>query len=267
MQSISSDTSSFADHCRFWRQQRGYSQLALATEADISQRHLSCLETERSKPSREMVIKLAITMDIPLRARNAMLNAAGFASVYSQHKLSAPQMSVVNEAINNVLAHHDPLPAIVVNRNWHIMALNSGAQKLFSLLGDPEEVWQAVEDNGNKSLARLTLHPGGLKPFIDNWEAAAPLFIERIRREIAFANDPALSEELQGVIDLVGQTNPAAPKTLLPVLPLELRQGELCLKLFSVFSNFGTPVDVTTEELRIESFYPSDEISRSFFDA
>lgn len=265
MESLALDTTGFAQHCRFWRRKRGFSQLALATEAEISQRHLSCLETERSKPSREMVIKLAITLDIPLRARNAMLNAAGYANAYSQHELSAPQMDLVNSAINDVLTHHDPFPALVVNRNWHVLTLNQGAQKLISLFGDPEKIWQAVEDDGNKNLARLTLHPRGLRPYINNWNDSARFFVERIHREMAFANDELLSEELQAILDLVGPMPSSSPQTLLPVLPLEIEAVGLKLKLFSVFSNFGTPVDITTEELRIESFYPSDQLTREFF--
>lgn len=255
----------FSDHCRFWRRERGYSQLNLAIKADISQKHLSWLETGRSQPSREMVVKLAKTMDLPLRSRNAMLCAAGFSSLYSEHSLEAPEMSLVMQAVDDVLSHHDPFPAVVLDRFWHIKRANQGALKLLDLMGDQEKIWRDIEDNGNRSLARLTLHQKGLRPMIGNFQAIAEMFKERIYRELSHARDSKLSAELSDLLRLIEDLPNKEKKPLLPVLPIEFEFHNKTLKLFSVFTSFGTPMDVTTEELRIESFYPSDSDTRLFF--
>ncbi len=259
----------FSALCRHWRNFRKLSQLDLAMEAGVSQRHICWLETSRSQPSRDMVIRLAEALDMPLRERNLFLTSAGYSQMYQERQLEEPAMTAVMEAISTVLQHHNPLPAMVIDRFWNIRMLNKGAELLFSLTGDPEELWRSVRDNGERNLALLTLHPNGLRRFLSNWNEAAPEFVRRLRREVHMSG----SREVQSKIDSIISSAGSLPKSsgyknfLTPVLPLMFEANGVTLGLFSVISNFGTPQDVTAEELRIETFYPSDKFTEQLFRA
>jgi transcriptional regulator with XRE-family HTH domain len=257
----------FNDYFRSWRRYRKLSQLELALTAGVSQRHVSWLETGRSKPSREMVIRLSEAMEIPLRERNTFLQTAGFANVYTEKALEEPTMSAVFDVIRTILDHHDPMPAVVVDRLWNVRMKNGGADLMFSLAGDSDEVWRSIGDDGEHNLALLTLHPKGLRPFIANWDAAAPEFIRRLKREALASGDPRMREKFAKIIALAGPVAETGDNTsqLMPVLPLEISVNGLNLSLFSVITTFGTPQDITTEELRIEAFYPSDKDTAALF--
>jgi len=259
-------TADFGHHLKGWRQQRKLSQLDLALQADVSQRHVSWLETGRSQPSRSMVIRLAEALEIPLRERNPLLGSAGFAPMYRESELDAEHMAPVESALRQMLDHHMPMPALVVNRWWQLKMTNDAADQLFTALGG-EQLWQQVDPSGNKSLALLTLHPKGLRPLIANWREAAPAFIQRVRQDALAAGIPQSQEGLQQLLDLIGELpeSPAAAQPLLPMLPLELVLGQTRLSLFSIISTFGTPQDITVDELRIESFFPVDDATRDFF--
>lgn len=259
----------FPAHCRQWRLHRKLSQLELAMEANVSQRHISWLETGRSKPSREMVIRLSQALDIPLRERNTLLQAAGFAAVYSERSLQEPDMAPVLDALNRVLEHHNPLPAIVVDRFWNIVMKNEAAELLFSLAEPGEQFLQDMGEQALQNLAALTLHPDGIRSFISNWEQAAPEFIRRLKREATSSSDTRHLEWLQKLLDLAEPIPEPdlAEEQLLPVLPLVLQRDDLQLSLFSVISSFGTAQDVTAEELRVETFYPGDSATEEFFQA
>jgi len=246
---------------------RKFSQLDLALEADISQRHISWLETGRSQPSREMVTRLSEAMDIPLRERNAFLQAAGFSAAYRETNLDEPSMTPVMEAVKQVLKHHDPLPAIVVDRFWNIKMQNKAAMVLIELTDAPEKMREIQNANGELNAAMMTLHPEGLRKHIKNWDQAAPAFIQRLKSEAIASGDPELQARLKSYIEMVSPLEQAFEMSdqLLPVLPLELSFNGLELSLFSVISTFGTPQDITTDELRIEAFYPTDEKTRAFF--
>ena len=258
---------SFQSLCRQWRQHRKLSQLELALAANVSQRHLSWLETGRSQPSRAMVVRLSDALDIPLRERNVLLRCAGFAPAYSESRLDEPAMAPVLDALNRVLHHHDPLPAVVVDRCWNLRMTNKAANLLLGIGGDAQAMLAAVCDDGMPNLALLTLHPQGLRPYIANWQQAAPAFVRRLKSESAASGDPRLQERFASYIELAGplEDNDAIGESLLPVLPLRLRINDLELSLFSVISTFGTPQDITTDELRIESFYPTDASTDDFF--
>ncbi len=253
--------------CRQWRHFRKLSQLDLALAANISQRHLSWLETGRSQPSREMVARLSDAMDIPLRERNVLLQSAGYAAAYNETRLDEPAMAPVLDALNHVLLHHEPLPAVVVDRFWNVKKQNRAAALMFSIGGDPEEMLARTGGDGGFNLALLTVHPQGLRPYIANWDQAAPAFIRRLKSEALASGDPVVEEKFARYIELAGPLEDAQPiaPSLLPVLPLELHIGELELSLFSVISTFGTPQDITTDELRIEAFYPTDTKTAEFF--
>lgn len=259
----------FPHICRQWRQFRKLSQLDLALAANVSQRHVSWLETGRSAPSREMVIRLADAMDIPLRDRNLLLQAAGYTPVYAESRLDDPVMEPVLAALARMLEHHEPLPALVVDRFWNVKMKNTAADLLLGLGGDLQPLMEEAGVAGEINLAYLTVHPAGLRRFISNWEQAAPAFLQRLRGEVQVARDPALADHVEALVQLSGVGADERPDVdnLLPVLPLEIAVGDLSLSLFSVMSTIGTPQDITADELRVESFYPADDQTAAFFAA
>ena len=273
---------SFQSMCRQWRRVRQLSQLDLALAAEVSQRHVSWLETGRSQPSREMVIRLSEAMNIPIRERNQLLKSAGFSAIYSESSLNDPIMAPVMRALNHVLKNHDPLPAVVVDRFWNVKKQNQAAELLLGL-GQADDLQEDItNEQGELNIALLTLHPKGLRRYITNWAQAAPAFIQRLKEEAIASGDPAVKEAFTRYITLAQEDieladgNKASsgkrkdeilamPGRLLPILPLNLDIDGLQLSLFSVISTFGTPQDITTDELRIEAFYPSDEATETFF--
>lgn len=252
---------------REWRQLRKVSQLDLALAANVSQRHVSWLETGRSQPSRDMVLRLAEALDIPLRERNSLLQAAGFAPLYTESALDEPVMAPVRDALSRVLLHHEPLPAFVVDRAWNVRMDNRAGRLLLNVAGDPAGLMAELGFEGEVNLALLTLHPAGLRPYIRNWEQAAPHFVRRLRQESQASGDRALGDKMADIIALAGVADEALPMAgeLLPVLPLEIDLNGIPLSLFTVISTFGTPQDITTDELRVEAFYPTDEATDRFF--
>ena len=260
------ESNRFQTSLKGWRKQRKMSQLDLALAAEVSQRHVSWLETGRSKPSRDMVVKLAEALDVPFRDRNAILNSAGFASLYTERRLEEPEMQPVSNILTEMLEHHEPYPAFVLDRHWNIKMKNQAAGVLFELLGDPEQVWRDVEDNGEFNIALLSVHPNGLRRFISNWDDIAAPFLRRLKREALESGDPRLIEKLQLLLKVAGPIeDDLIEHDLFPVLPLEIDLGEFKLKLCSVISTFGTAQDITADELRIETFYPADEQTRRYF--
>ncbi|MFK8042644.1 helix-turn-helix domain-containing protein [Congregibacter sp.] len=262
---MNTSPSTFPNLCKQWRQRRHLSQLHLAETAAISQRHLSWLETGRSQPSREMVLKLADAMEVPLRERNTLLNAAGFAPQYLESRLEEPHMAPVGEALTAILEHHMPFPAVVVNRKWDRMMANAAADLMFSLV-DTNSGQAETKEAFN--LAEATLAPHGLRRYITNWETALPMFVNRLRSEALASGETSTIAHVEALIRGAGELpdNPPAPEPLLPVMPLELDIDGLQLSLFTVMSTFGTPQDITTDELRIEAFYPANDATRSFFE-
>ncbi len=273
---------SFQSMCRQWRRVRQLSQLDLALAAEVSQRHVSWLETGRSQPSREMVIRLSEAMNIPIRERNQLLKSAGFSAIYSESSLNDPIMTPVMNALNHVLKNHDPLPAVVVDRFWNVKKQNQAAELLLGL-GQANDLQHEITNaQGELNIALLTLHPRGLRQYVTNWAQAAPAFIQRLKEEAIASGDPAVKEAFTSYIHMAqtdsgdtsrspsgrkkkGDEGLAIPGRLLPILPLNLDIDGLELSLFSVISTFGTPQDITTDELRIEAFYPADDATEAFF--
>ena len=256
----------FTNSLREWRRQRKMSQLDLALAAEVSQRHVSWLETGKSQPSREMVIKLSDAMDIPLRERNSILNAAGFADFYQNRELNESAMEPVTQILNDLLEHHNPYPAFVLDRQWNIKMKNKAAETLFEILGDPEQVWRDIGDTGEFNIALLTVHPKGLRRFISNWQEIATPFMRRLKKEASESADQctiARYQQLRQYTKDLDDDNQG--KALLPVLPLEINLGGPVLKLCSIISTFGTAQDITANELRIEAFYPADDLTRKYF--
>lgn len=265
------ETPSFGVLLRQWRDLRKRSQLDLALEAGVSQRHLSFLESGRAKPSRDMVLQLADALDMPLRERNLCLHAAGFAPVFLQRTLQDGDMTAVRDALNLTLKHHEPYPAMVVNRQWDMLMCNAPAERFVALLGPPEEVWLRVDASGGRNVMRMTFHPQGMQPRLKNWPQVAALLLNRLHREVAA--DPthqALRELLADVSQFPGVSAACRNQDWLngmppPIFPMAYDLGEHTLKVFSMVSTFGTALDVTAEELRVETFFPADDFSRNFF--
>jgi DNA-binding XRE family transcriptional regulator len=257
----------FPAACRQWRQYRKLSQLDLALAANVSQRHVSWLETGRSQPSRAMVVRLADAMDIPLRERNFLFRAAGYSAAYRETPLDEPVMAPVLEALNHVLHNHEPLPAVVVDRCWNVKMRNRAADLMLGIGGDPGDMQRAIGADGELNLALLTVHPQGLRRYIVNWEQAGVEFVRRLKSEALACGDPRVQSRFAHYIELAGSLpeSDSVAASLMPVLPLALNIDGLELSLFSVISTFGTPQDITTDELRIEAFYPSDARTAEFF--
>jgi transcriptional regulator with XRE-family HTH domain len=237
---------------REWRQRRRRSQLDLALEAEVSQRHLSCLESGRAAPSREMVLRLSRFLDVPLRERNALLMAAGFAPAFPRRSLSDPALRAAREAVERVLQAQMPYPALALDRDWCMVAANGAVAPLLAgvapaLLAPPVNV------------LRLSLHPEGLAPRIANLAEWRAHLLERLAHQVALLGDPAgraLLEELRaypGGAEEAAQHEPNAV-----AVPLRLRVGDGVLSFLSTTTVFGTPVDVTLSELFIEAFLPAD---------
>jgi transcriptional regulator with XRE-family HTH domain len=246
----------FASQLRWWRRQRGWSQLDLAGRAGISQRHLSFLEIERASPSRDMVIRLAAALDVPLRQQNTLLLAAGFAPVWRETPLEAPALAQVREAVDHILTQQEPYPAVAVDRRWNLLKGNAGAARLVEFLVGP------LAPDAKVNLADALVAPDVLRPYLVNWAEVVRYFIRSVEADAAAdgtAETAALLERLlayegvrKALLDL------AADVAAEPVLPMHFRKGDVSLQLFTTIATLGIPRDITLEELRIESFFPMD---------
>lgn len=245
---------------REWRGMRRLSQLDLALEANVSARHLSYVETGKAQPSRDMVTRLADVLDMPLRERNALLIAAGYAPTYRETSLSTAPMAPVRRALEFILEHQNPFPAFVMNRYWDVQMTNDALLALFSLLkeGGPK----------HSNILRQVFDPADMRPIVANWEEVAGDLIRHLHNEIAASpSDTKLRELLDEVLsypDVPAQWRTREPSmTALPLLTTIFRAGDLELHFFSTLTTFGTTRDVTLDELRIEAMFPVDEATAS----
>lgn len=254
---------------RSWRSFRRYSQLDLAMETEVSQRHLSFLESGRAQPSRGMILQLSEVLQIPLRERNELLLAAGFAPMYPERALDGQDMLAVRLALEATLGHHEPYPALAVDRHWDVVLQNKAADRFIALLGPPADVWRRVDPTGGRNLMRLTLHPEGLRPLIRNWDQTAGVLLGRLQREAranpADARLRGLLAELSALPGMPARGPGGGPDSAPPpVLTLNLGLGAATLALFSMVCTLGTAMDVTADELRLELLFPGDEATARF---
>ncbi|ADB29466.1 transcriptional regulator, XRE family [Kribbella flavida DSM 17836] len=243
---------------RSWRERRRLSQLDLANQVEVSTRHVSFVETGRSKPSREMVLRLAEHLDVPLRDRNQLLLAGGYAPVYSEASLHSPVMLAIRETLRRLLKAHEPFPALVVDRWWNVVEANAGIA-LFTEDVAPELLAAPI------NALRLTLHPDGLAPRISNLAEVRVSVLSSLQRQVTGTADPDLQDlydELRGY----GADGERAelPVTAEVVVPMKLRRGDRELSLLTTIATFGTPLDVTVSELMIEQFFPADEATADY---
>ena len=234
------------------------SQLGLALEAEISTRHLSFLETGRTQPSREMVLLLSRVLEVPLRSRNDLLTAAGYAPVYRETGLDAPEMAQVKQALGFMLRQQEPLPAMVLDRHWNILLTNEAMGKVMGLFLDPV----ATAALGPANAMRLSYHPQALRPYIVNWEATAAAFIQWLHRDLLRTGDAEtrrLLDELLSYPDVPRQWQLLdLDASTAPFLAIELKKGDVRFSFFTLLASLGTPYDITLHELRIECFFAAD---------
>jgi transcriptional regulator with XRE-family HTH domain len=233
------------------------SQLALASEAQVSPRHVSFVESGRSRPSAAMVLTLARALDVPLRDRNQMLLAAGHAPVYPQADLDAPLMAPVRAAVDRILDHHVPFPAVVKDRHWNLVTANEPARALFGWL-------LAERASEPTNVVRLMFDPEGLRPHVANWDEVAEMLIQRVHREaVGGTTDIDTRDLLDEALARPGVPeawrSPDFVPAPTPVLPIVFAKDGLTLSYFTMVTSLGTPLDITAQELRIESFYPADD--------
>jgi transcriptional regulator with XRE-family HTH domain len=249
-----------------WRNRRSLSQLDLAVTSQVSQRHISFLESGRAKPSQKMVLQLATVLEIPLRHQNLMLSMAGFAPIHTETDLSAPEMISISKALNFILRQQEPYPAIVIDRYWNLLLANKGATRLLNMFIDPDKLQALFCIDGKINLMRVTFDPQGLRPFIANWEELVGYLLQRVYREanssIESEQSTLLFDELMsypGVADIWSRSNHSPQNDL--ILTTHFKKHDLDLRFFATISTLGTPYDITLQEMRIECLFPADEVT------
>jgi transcriptional regulator with XRE-family HTH domain len=262
---VTSKRTALGDLVRYWRRVRAMSQLNLAAAAGTTPRYMSFVETGRAQPSREMVLRLATALDVPLRDRNGLLLAGGYAPIYPEHDIDHPAVERVMAALDRVLEQHAPYPAVVMNRRWDVVRVNTGATRLFGRLCAPEP----MPDPAN--VLQLMLEPGPVRAAVENWDEVAPSLLERARREaVGGVMDLTTAELVQrirtGADAAVFAAAPRSITPLVPVVDVHFAYGDVTLRWFSIISTVGTPVDVIAQELRLEAFFPSDDETAARWD-
>ncbi len=248
-------TTTFGSVLKEWRGVRRMSQLELGTRADVSSRHISFLESGRSKPSRPMVLHLTEVLDVPRAERNRFLGAAGFAPVYKAHDPDGPEMEPIRKAVEWTLSQHDPFPAIVLDRHWTVIDANKSATMMFAMLG--------VDAGAN--LLEVFLEEGGIANTIDNWHEVGYFLLTRLRTESAALGGDAVLDAAISRLATDERVSPPDGRDLSPVLPAVFRLDELVVSMFSTIAHFGSAEDLTLADHRIELFFPADEPTRELF--
>jgi len=258
---------SFGSRLRWWRERRGLSQLGLAVAMETPQRHVSFLESGRAAPSREMILRLAAALDLPLRQQNALFLAAGYAPAWRESDLSAPELARVNSALDYMLAQQEPYPAFVVDRRWTLLRANTGAGRLVEFLTGPARARAAPSEPVNLAMALVS--PDGLRPFILNWAEVALYFVRGVQADAVADGTPETAELLTRLLGIPGVpalSHVLPPdETQAPVLAIHFRRRETSLRLFTTIATLGTAHDVTLQEVRIECFFPADDASAQIF--
>jgi transcriptional regulator with XRE-family HTH domain len=242
------------DFLRYWRRQRGKSQLDLSLDTGVSQRHISFVESGRSVPSRELLLGLAKTLDVPLREQNALLLASGYAPVYLESTWDAPEMAVVTRVIDLMLRQHEPHPAIVMDRYWNVLKTNDASPRFFGSFVDLSRRLKP------RNLLDLMFDPDGMRPFIEDWDEVASGLLQRVYREaIGHVTDKRTIELLDRLKKYPGVKELRVPrKSQAPILPITfVRSGER-ISYFSMISTVGLPQDITAQEFRIECMFPTE---------
>jgi transcriptional regulator with XRE-family HTH domain len=245
---------------RYWRDVRGVSQLDLSLAAGISQRQISFIESGRSVPGRNTLLILAQTLDVPMRERNALLLAAGYAPVYSDAPWNAQEMQRVVRALERVVRQHEPFPALVVDRHWNVLMTNDAAPRFFNRFID------MAAREGPRNMLHLMFDPRGMRPFVAGWDDVARSLLQRVQREsVGYVLDDGttrLLDELLAYPDVPGdwRTHPGpSASPAMPVIPLGFVSDGVVLRYFSMVTTVGAPQNVAAQELRVECMFPADD--------
>ena len=252
---------SFPSGLVWWRKKRGLSQLQLAMVAACSQRHISFLELGRTRPSRDMVLRLSAALGLPLRQSNELLLGAGFAPVWAETNIQAAPLAAVRDALSYILDQQEPYPAVVADRHWNLLQANKGAVGLVEFLVGPIAPGTAI------NLADALVGPDVLRPHLLNWEHVVRYFIRSVEADAAADATTETASLLERLLDYP-DVRAAIKRDIVtdgPVLPMHFRKGRTELRLFTTIATLGTPQDITLQELRIESFFPMDEATRELF--
>jgi transcriptional regulator with XRE-family HTH domain len=247
------------DVLRYWRDARGLSQFDLSLDSGVSQRHISFIESGRSVPSRELLMDLAQVMDMPLRDRNALLLAAGYAPIYAEVAWNDAEMQGVTTALERMLLQHEPFPALVMDRYWNVLMTNQAAPKLFNCFID------MAARTGPRNMLHLIFDPAGLRPHVADWDTVALSLIQRVYREAVGRHVDSQTKELLSSLLAYPGVNPEwrTPKALsgavpTPMIPIGLAKDGTLLRYFSMVTTVGTPQTVAAQELRVETMFPAD---------
>jgi transcriptional regulator with XRE-family HTH domain len=252
-------TTRFGSLLRHWRAVRRMSQLDVALSADISQRHLSFLESGRARPSRGMVLRISEALEIPLRHRNELLSAVGLAPVYADLPLTSTELDPARDALERILRHHEPYPAMVVDAAWNILMNNSASSRIIGACVAEEDL-RRLGSGGYVNFIRLMFDPKGMRPHVLSWDATATYLVGRLRRECSSDPDSAAAVLLREVLPVAPPHFVPSPTALPlpPTAPLELDVGGQSLRLFNTLTTFGTPQDITLQDMRVEMSFPMD---------
>ncbi len=246
---------------RYWRRLKKMSQMELALNANVSSRHLSFVETGKAQPSRNLILRIADSLNLPFRQRNALLRAAGYVSEFRNVSFNAAEMDIVHDALRRMLAKHEPYPAVVVNTAYEILMTNTGFDRIVT--------WCAGEDALRKygNIYRLVFAEDGLRPCFEDWPVVERFLRARLLAEVISTQNEDLIALYEDII--ATETNEEEPdfqiEQNIPVMSFTLQKGSRQASFFSTITTFGTPLDVTTQELRIESLFPADEATRQLF--
>lgn len=250
---------SYGELLKYWRKQRGVNQGDLALECDTSSRHLSCVETERAQPSRHLLLRLCATLEVPLRARNSILISAGYAPLYRETGLSDPEMEQARTLLENILRTNEPNPTMLLDRNMDVIMRNQGMERFFEYFMEDS----SLLDEEPPNLLRLVLHPRGMGPSIVNYDYVHLTMVERARRSLLTgAPDQRLRDVLHEVMQFSREDKTVEDDRLAHlVMPLEARKGDKHLTIATTSATLGSNLNVTLQELFIETAYPTDEAS------
>lgn len=252
----------------YWRGQRGKSQMTLALESGVSQRHISFIESGRSVPSRQILMDLAQTLNVPLRERNALLLTAGYAPIYSEEPWNAQEMQVVTKAVGRILRQHEPYPAVVMDRYWNVLTTNDATQRFFNRFID------LSARKGPRNILHLMFDPDGMRPFIADWQEVASSLIQRIHREAVGRVIDDRTRDLLGALlaypemDARWTLQSRTPEpSASPVIPIGFIEGGKTLRYFSMITTIGTPQTAAAEEMRIECMFAADDATETWHTA
>ncbi len=260
------ENSDFASRLRAWRRRRGLSQLGLAHLAEVSQRHVSFLESRRTAPSRDMVLPLAAALDLPFREQNAMLRAAGFAPAWRERPLDAPELALVHRALDFMLLQQEPYPAFVVDRRWNLLRCNRGGRALVSFLTDSLD-WKP-DPAQPVNLADALIAPNPLRPWLTNWREVALYFLRSVRADAladGSSETAGLLARLLAYPDVPNLSEIPLTDSEQPVVTMHFNKSDTSLNLFTTIATLGTARDVTVQEIRIECFFPADPATAGIF--